>query len=137
MKRCPTCDSEWPDEFRLCPNDGAPLQAATAPDDLAGTVLAERYHVASKIGAGGMGTVWKAEHLRTRQPVAIKVMAPQLTLDPTSVARFNREARNAARIRHPNVCIVHDFGETDTHLHYLVLEYLEGESLAATRLPSN
>ena len=78
-----------------------------------------------------MGTVWKAEHLRTRQPVAIKVMAPQLTLDPTSVARFNREARNAARIRHPNVCIVHDFGETDTHLHYLVLEYLEGESLAA------
>ncbi len=130
MKRCPSCEREWPDDFRLCPTDGAPLQPAGPAIDLTDTVLGDRYHIQSRIGKGGMGTVWAAEHLRTGQIVAVKVMAPALTMDPTSVARFHREARNAARIRHPNVCIVHDFGETDDHLTYLVLEYLNGESLA-------
>ncbi len=130
MKRCPSCERDWPDDFRLCPTDGAPLQPAGPATDLTDTVLGDRYHIQSRIGEGGMGTVWAAEHLRTGQLVAVKVMAPALTMDPTSVARFHREARNAARIRHPNVCIVHDFGETDDHLTYLVLEYLKGESLA-------
>ena len=119
MKRCPSCERDWPDDFRLCPTDGAPLQPAGPATDLTDTVLGDRYHIQSRIGEGGMGTVWAAEHLRTGQLVAVKVMAPALTMDPTSVARFHREARNAARIRHPNVCIVHDFGETDDHLTYL------------------
>jgi serine/threonine-protein kinase len=128
---CTTCGQEWPDDFKLCPNDGSSLRASSDAADLIGAVIADRYHITAKLGEGGMGAVYLAEHVRMGQKMAVKVLAKQLVDDADAIARFTREARNAARIKHPNVCIVHDFGiETDERLVYLAMEFIEGESLA-------
>ncbi len=127
---CTTCGHEWPDDFKLCPNDGSSLRASSDATDLVGAVIADRYHITAKLGEGGMGAVYLAEHVRMGQKMAVKVLAKQLVDDADAIARFTREARNAAQIKHPNVCIVHDFGETDDGLVYLAMEFIEGESLA-------
>ena len=114
----------------MCPNDGSSLHDSADDTDLVGSVIADRYHIKAKLGQGGMGAVYLAEHVRMGQEVAIKVASRQLASDPEAIARFTREARNAARIKHPNVCGVHDFGETSSGLVYLAMEYVEGGSLS-------
>ena len=129
MKLCPVCSTEYPDDIRFCQNDGATLRAAAPATNLVGQVIADRYHVVKKLGEGGMGQVYLAEHVKMGRRSAIKVMNPSLTHDPDAVARFNREAANASRITHPNVCAVYDFGETPDGLIYLAMEFVEGEPL--------
>ena len=129
MKVCTTCGSEWPDDTKFCPNDASALRPSTDTADLVGTVIAERYHIVEKLGEGGMGAVYLGEHVKMGLKVAIKVMAQAIASDPDAIARFNREAKNAARIKHPNVCAIHDFGETPDGLIYLAMEFIEGESL--------
>jgi serine/threonine-protein kinase len=96
---------------------------------LVGQVIADRYHVVKKLGAGGMGQVYLAEHVKMGRRSAIKVMNPSMVHDSDAVARFNREAANASRITHPNVCAIYDFGETPEGLIYLAMEFVEGEPL--------
>ena len=127
---CPQCGETFGPELRFCPKDGSGLRARAPSEDLIGQVIAERYHVLSKLGEGGMGRVYLAEHVRMGRQCALKVMNPMLLYDPDSVSRFNREAANASRITHPNVAAIYDFGETD-ELVYLAMEFVEGESLAA------
>ena len=129
MKICPVCSTEYPDDIRFCQNDGATLRAAAPASNLVGQVIADRYHVVKKLGEGGMGQVYLAEHVKMGRRSAIKVMNPAMTHDPDAVARFNREAANASRITHPNVCAVYDFGETPDGLIYLAMEFIEGEPL--------
>ena len=129
MKICPVCSTQYPDDVRFCPSDGQTLRAASPPDDLVGQVVADRYHVLKKVGEGGMGQVYLGEHVKMGRKSAIKVMKRALVHDPDAVARFNREAANASRITHPNVCAVYDFGETPEGLIYLAMEFIEGESL--------
>ena len=129
MKLCPVCSTEFPDEVKFCPNDGATLRSAAPLSDLVGQVVADRYHVVKKLGEGGMGQVYLAEHVKMGRRSAIKVMNPSMVHDPDAVARFNREASNASRITHPNVCAIYDFGETPEGLIYLAMEYIEGEAL--------
>ncbi len=129
MKICPVCSTEYPDDVRFCPNDGQTLRASTPGTDLVGQVLADRYHVVKKLGEGGMGQVYLAEHVKMGRRSAIKVMNPSLVHDADALARFNREAANASRITHPNVCAIYDFGETPDGLIYLAMEYIEGEPL--------
>src|SRR5438046_3330501 len=76
-----------------------------------------------------MGQVYLAEHVKRGRRSAIKVMNPSMVHDPDAVARFNREAANASRINHPNVCAIYDFGETPDGLIYLAMEFIEGEPL--------
>jgi len=76
-----------------------------------------------------MGQVYLAEHVKMGRRSAIKVMNPAMVHDPDAVARFNREASNASRITHPNVCAIYDFGETPDGLIYLAMEFIEGEPL--------
>jgi serine/threonine protein kinase len=76
VKTCPTCGAEWSDETRFCPNDGTTLRTAEGFGDLVGSVLADRYHIEKKLGEGGMGTVYLAEHVKMGRKSAIKVMAP-------------------------------------------------------------
>src|SRR2546428_13757212 len=76
-----------------------------------------------------MGQVYLAEHVKMGRRSAIKVMNPSMVHDPDAVARFNREASNASRITHPNVCAIFDFGETPDGLIYLAMEFIEGEPL--------
>ncbi len=131
MKICPVCSTEYADDVKFCPNDGQTLRAGAPASDLVGQVVADRYHVVKKLGEGGMGQVYLAEHVKMGRRSAIKVMSPSMVHDPDAVARFNREAANASRITHPNVCAIYDFGETSDGLIYLAMEYIEGEPLTA------
>ncbi|MDP3910991.1 MAG: serine/threonine-protein kinase [Gemmatimonadales bacterium] len=129
MKTCPVCSTSYADDVKFCPNDGQTLRAAAPAANLVGQVVADRYHVIKKLGEGGMGQVYLAEHVKMGRRSAIKVMNPAMVHDPDAVARFNREASNASRITHPNVCAIYDFGETPDGLIYLAMEFIEGEPL--------
>jgi eukaryotic-like serine/threonine-protein kinase len=95
----------------------------------AGTILAGKYRLIGLIGRGGMGSVWKAEHLGWEAPVAIKLM--NVTHNPQALARFQREARLAAGLRSPHVVQVLDDGVDEmSGAPFIVMELLEGESLA-------
>lgn len=93
-----------------------------------GSVLGS-YEVVRKIGEGGMGVVWEGRHGTLRKRVAIKTLKPEVAVNADFVARFVREGRAAARIRHPNAVDVTDVG-VDNGIPYLVMDLLEGESLA-------
>ncbi len=131
QKVCPTCGTEYPLSERFCPRDGTALRSANAQADLLGSIVAERYHILKKLGEGGMGTVYLAEHVKMGRKAALKVMNPGMNSDPDAIARFNREAANASRLNHPNVCGIYDFGETPEGLIYLAMEFIEGESLTS------
>jgi len=131
MKLCPVCSIEYPDDVKFCPNDGQTLRSLAPANDLVGQVVADRYHVLKKLGQGGMGQVYLAEHVKMGRRSAIKVMNPSMVHDTDAVSRFNREAANASRITHPNVCAIYDFGETPDGLIYLAMEFIEGEPLTA------
>ena len=130
MKTCTVCGAEWPDDTKFCPNDGSTLRSASGTADLIDSVIADRYHISKKLGEGGMGAVYLGEHVKMGRKSAIKVMAQSMTNDPEAIARFNREAANAARINHPNVCAIYDFGETPEGMIYLAMEFIEGEALS-------
>lgn len=129
-KICPTCSAEYPDTERFCPKDGSVLRSPTgATTDLVGAVIAERYHVLAKLGEGGMGQVYLAEHVKMGRRSAVKVMNASMAHDANAIGRFNREASNASRIDHPNVAAIYDFGETPEGLVYLAMQYVEGRTL--------
>ena len=102
----------------------------------AGTRLGP-YEVRVLLGAGGMGEVYKAHDTRLNRTVAIKILPPQFAEDPRLLDRFEREAKSVSQLSHPNICTLHDIGQASgpgsRPIHFLVLEYLEGETLA-TRL---
>jgi hypothetical protein len=130
MKFCTACGSEYGDEVLFCNRDGTPLRpSGGATADLVGQVIADRYHIQKKLGEGGMGQVYLAEHVKMGRRCAIKIMSPAMMKDPDAISRFNREAANASRIGHPNVCAIYDFGETPEGLIYLAMEFIEGRSL--------
>ncbi len=131
QKICPTCGSEYPLSERFCPRDGTALRSASASADLMGSVVADRYHILKKLGEGGMGQVYLAEHVKMGRKSALKVMNPGMNQDADAIARFNREASNASRLNHPNICAIYDFGETPDGLIYLAMEFIEGQSLTA------
>ena len=131
LKLCPTCGSEYPANERFCPRDGTALRSQGGGNDLVGSVIAERYHVLKKLGEGGMGQVYLAEHVKMGRKSAVKVMNPGMVHDADAISRFNREAANASRINHPNVAGIYDFGETPEGLIYLAMEFIEGESLTS------
>ncbi|HEX6058275.1 MAG TPA: protein kinase [Gemmatimonadaceae bacterium] len=131
MKLCPQCGTEYDDEQRFCPRDGSTLRRRDAAADLVGQIVADRYHVIRKLGEGGMGQVYLAEHVKMGRRSALKVMHPAMGADADAISRFNREATNASRITHPNVCAIYDFGETPEGMIWLAMEYVDGEPLTA------
>src|SRR5688500_17991948 len=94
-----------------------------------GALSAVRYRLDSKLGAGGMGSVWLARHLSLGQAVAIKFIHPDLAASEEALRRFDTEAKAAARIHSRHAVAVIDHGETATAQPFIVMEYLEGESL--------
>src|ERR1044071_5852299 len=91
------------------------------------------YRILREAGGGGMGTVYEAEDTRLGRRVAVKLLPPEVGRDRRAKERFLREARAAAAVDHPNLCTVHDVGESDGRL-YIVLAFYEGETLRE-RLP--
>lgn len=130
MKQCSNCRRELEDHLAFCPFDGEPLNAPDAKDNFVGTTLENKYRLDEKVGEGGMGTVYRATHIQMENTVAVKILHPHLASDQYAVERFRREARSAAQIRHPNAVAVTDFGVSrEAGIAYLVMEFLEGESL--------
>jgi serine/threonine-protein kinase len=100
-------------------------------------LLGNRYELLSVLASGGMGRVWRARDLLLNRPVAVKVLRSEFTGDATFISRFRAEAQHAALLQHPNIAAVFDYGELEQdgeQLAYLVMELVEGESLAALRV---
>ena len=98
--------------------------------DLVGETFDGRFRIEKLIGKGGMGAVFLARHLSMGKEVAIKVLSRELSDDPNQVERFNQEAQNSSRLRHPNTIRVFDFGRAEQGFLYLAMEYLEGLELS-------
>ncbi|MEO6776427.1 MAG: serine/threonine-protein kinase [Kofleriaceae bacterium] len=94
-----------------------------------GAIVLERYRVEAELGAGAMGVVYRARHTKLDRLVALKVMHEHLMHEPSLMSRFQREAKVAARLAHPNVAAVLDVGETEDRKQVIVLELVEGTSL--------
>jgi serine/threonine protein kinase len=127
MKVCPHCGKHYPETTKLCSADGNVLQHGDDP--LLGQTLAEKYLIEKLIKRGGMGAVYRGKHVLMDKIVAIKVLRPSLAADEGVVARFSREAKAASRISHPHAVSVTDFGEAESGVVFLVMEYLDGRTL--------
>lgn len=107
---------------------GGDAHPALAPDPLIGLVVAERYRILDLLGRGGMGVVYRVEHVRIGKLLAMKLLAGELSRNPEAVRRFKHEAQTASRLSSPNTVQVFDFGAADG-LTYLVMELVGGEDL--------
>jgi serine/threonine-protein kinase len=103
------------------------------PDDpLIGKVLSDRYRIIRKIGEGGMGAVYQAQHALIEKKMALKILFQDLTRRPDLIARFLQEAKSASRIGHENVIDISDFGQSPEGLVFIAMEYLDGQDLGRT-----
>ncbi len=126
MKECQLCKHCYTDDVATCPKDGMPTAHTVAGEP----VLEGKYHLELRLGQGGMGVVYKARHAYLKTQLAIKIILPDLVgNDPQLVTRFRQEALAAAAIRHQNVVAVTDYGVIQGAIPFLVMEYVEGESL--------
>ncbi len=121
---CPTCRNRF-DAATFCPRDGTRLVGDVAPDAL----LGGRYRLIRKVGAGGMGEVYEAEHALIRRRVAVKILQRSLASDPQAIERLQREAQSTSGLGHPNIVDTLDFGWSDDGEVFLVMEWLDGENL--------
>src|SRR5438128_804796 len=131
MRECPNCELCYGDEVQICPHD----QTATRQTMPGTQLLAGRYFLEKRLGRGAMGLVFLArdENLGTRK-VAVKTVRQDLLnsddlQEGEAIARFEREAQSTASIIHPNVVAVTDFGKSREGTFYLVMEYVDGETL--------
>ncbi|REJ78095.1 MAG: PEGA domain-containing protein [Acidobacteria bacterium] len=126
MRECQHCKTCYADDVETCPTDGMPTMHTISGEP----VLEGKYHLESRIGQGGMGVVYKARHAYLKTLHAIKIILPDLVgNDPELVKRFRQEALAAAAIRHQNVVQVTDYGVAQGTMPFLVMEFVEGESL--------
>ncbi len=120
---CQTCGMRIPRIARICPNDGTDLLIRQ------GSVFAEKYELLDYVGSGAMGIIYRARHLILDKIVAIKVLHNS-TIDSNLLVRFQREAKAASSLSHVNVITVYDFGVHAGMAPYMVMDYLNGKTLA-------
>src|SRR5215471_202113 len=101
-------------------------------DPLIGKVLSDRYRIVRKIGEGGMGAVYQAEHALIEKKMALKILFQDLTRRPDLIQRFLQEAKSASRIGHENVIDISDFGQSPEGLVFIAMEFLDGQDLGKT-----
>jgi eukaryotic-like serine/threonine-protein kinase len=119
----------------FCPKCGRDLRQTESQDDAlsqawVGRVIAERYRLIAPLGEGGMGAVYKAEHIRMGKTLALKLLRGTFAADPGAVGRFRGEAQIVSRLSHPHTIAVFDFGELSEGGFYLAMEYVPGKDLA-------
>ncbi|MCI0601897.1 protein kinase [bacterium] len=128
LQVCPDCGSCYDDAVESCEKDGAKLQAPrTLPYR-----IADRYRLSRMLDEGGMGAVFEAYDEKLSRSVAIKIIKGELLNDPSMRMRLEREAHMVARIRHPGVVSIYDFGELSDGSAFIVMEFLQGLDLADT-----
>jgi serine/threonine-protein kinase len=128
---CPTCTADTGTSAQFCPACGTVLPRLTGSgeDPLVGKVVARKYAVERCIGEGGMGRVYRARQLVLDKPVVLKVLHQELLSDARTVARFQREARAASRLNHPNSINILDFGVAEDGELFIAMEYVDGHDL--------
>ena len=126
MKYCDTCSTAYPTDFNVCPRDNTSLRLSS--EIIEGLIIAKKYCVLEKIGAGGMATVYRARHLAFNEIRAIKVVNQRLA-DEAFLKRFKGEAIITRKLQHPNAVRVDDFDFTEDGRPFIVMEYVQGESL--------
>jgi len=132
VKQCPTCDRRFSGDAAFCPFDGVPLGSAAGdpkPDGLLGTVVDNRYRILELLGEGGMGRVYKVNHLAIDRAFAMKVLRGDLACDEALSMRFLHEAKATASVKHPNVVQITDYGRQPEGTPYFVMELLTGQTL--------
>ncbi|MBS1954907.1 MAG: serine/threonine protein kinase [Cyanobacteria bacterium SZAS-4] len=118
-----------PEKLKAQPEETILAGDAQPTDPLIGSLIAERLEILSLIGAGGMSTVYRAKHLMLDRVVAVKLMQVG-KVDDNAVRRFQQEAKAATALNHPNIAAVREFGTAESGDPYLVMDYIEGTSLA-------
>jgi len=148
MKKCPQCGDQYENATRFCTRDGqnlvdvieqtpTPTSNTTVKrklpeeDPMIGRVIAGRYRLIEKLGQGGMGAVYKGQHVKINRLTAIKVLTSELVSNQEFIARFQREAEMASQIDHPNAVAIYDFGEAEDGLIYIAMEFVNGKPLSA------
>ncbi len=129
MKHCNTCNEKFDDSISFCPNDGEVLEEDAG--SLVGKALDGQYQIEALLGKGGMGAVYRARHILLGDRVAIKVLPPEMRSNTEWLRRFQREGQAARRFRHPNAVTVYDLRTSGDGTIYLVMEYVEGNTLDA------
>ena len=134
MKYCPVCETDYPDDVTVCPQDGAMVRRpGQRSDPFLGRVIKGRYRVERQLGQGGMGAVYLAEQLSIGRKVALKVLRGDFARDEGFVARFRQEAKLVAALnekRNPRITLVHDFDQAEDGSLFIVMEWLEGRVLS-------
>ncbi len=131
QKICPCCGNAFDAEAIFCPTDGAKLETASSSGDpYLGTTIAGDIHLTEVLGAGAMGRVYRARQGGIGRDVAVKILLRELSSNAQLVRRFEREAKIASKLRHPHVVEVHLVGQLPDGSLYIVMEYLDGVSLA-------
>jgi serine/threonine protein kinase len=125
---CVRCKKEIDKEFKACPHCGEPVteflrRYAEEPID-------GKYQIVERLGAGGMGDVYKVNHTFLGTTRVIKVIRPQISESKDAHDRFLREARTATKVQHPNLATLHDFSALPDGSHYMVWEFIDGENVA-------
>ena len=129
--KCPGCLAQVNPSASFCAECGTRLGEPDQADGgkLVGETLAGKFRIEEHIGDGAMGSVFRAHHLELDTDICIKVMLPDLARNPVAVRRFRREARAAARLKHPNSISVLDFGKSRDGTLYLAMEFVNGRDL--------
>jgi eukaryotic-like serine/threonine-protein kinase len=131
MRECPECRNAIDDASRFCPHCGSAVPAASSTaDPWLGRVVNGKFRIEALVGQGGMGRVYRARHLTLDRPVVLKMLHRTFSSDPQISQRFQREARAASRLNHPNSIAVLDFGEAEDGTLFMAMEYLAGKDLA-------
>ena len=130
MSTCSKCGTKYPDTVRFCTRDGTVLEHdAPSEETQIGKVLAGKYRLDAYLSRGGMGSVYRATHLMLEKPVALKVIKPELVGSSEFARRFQREARAATSLNHPNIVAVYDLGQAEDGTLYIAMELVDGPSL--------
>jgi len=129
-RKCTECGKTFESEIRHCPEDGAPTITTEDENSLIGKVIDGRFSINGLLGVGGMGAVYRAHQFSTDRDVALKLLRRNLVEDEGMIRRFLREARAASSLANPHAVTVFDFGQTSDGILYIVMELVNGRTLA-------
>ena len=128
MRQCASCLKRYDSSVEVCPDCGTRLISF---NPLLGSTIEGKFRIDVQLGRGAMGTVYRATQLNLERPVAMKVMRSDILSNPVAIERFKREALAIARLKHPRIVSIYDYGVAPEVGAYIVMEYLEGRPLNA------